>query len=284
MMILIVGRTSSGKDYFAERLTEKGLSIVKSYTTRARRTPDEDTHIFVTEEEAAKITNKAATTIIKGHEYFGTTDQVENSDIYIIDPRGLYQITENMPDESFLVVYVSADPEIRRQRAIARAMPSEELTDEEKAEKEKDIGEDFDMRNADEDEQFSKFETQIEIFKTAEDPWGESNIPQNVVGILYYKNDFTMPTLVENANAVLDYQNRYDNIKALVEEAIELNLLTLHEGYISVMAKGHDTDDALGTHVSKDTFISYLTGSKASLGDLLFKVWNARAVRDGKFL
>ena len=286
MMILIVGRTSSGKDYFAERLTEKGLKMVKSYSTRPKRTPDEDTHIFVTPEEAAQITDKAATTVINGYEYFGTAQQVKDNDIYIIDPNGLYELTGNMPDENFLVVYVSADPVVRRQRAIARAMPSDlsEFDEEGKKQLEDEIAATFDSRSADEDGQFSAFEEQVKIFTESENPWEDSDIPKNVTAILDYRNDFTMQTLADYANTVLRFMNRYNHILDLVNEASDMSLIDIENDGIKVYAQGTDTDDSLPTLVSKDTFISYLSSSPSALGRFMKDLWDRKAVLEGKLL
>ena len=69
MKILIVGRTSSGKDSLQDLLVKNyGWSFVKSMTTRPKRHPDEHGHIFISKEEAAAIPQheKAAWTVING--------------------------------------------------------------------------------------------------------------------------------------------------------------------------------------------------------------------------
>ena len=146
MLICIIGRTGSGKDYLAKKLEEKGLKQIKSYTTRPKRNENEDTHTFITKEEADKITDKIAVTEINGYEYFATYSQVKENDIYIIDPNGLKVLTENLKDEKMIVVYVKADDEERKERAINRA---------DNKEKELEI---FNKRNESENEQFTEFE------------------------------------------------------------------------------------------------------------------------------
>jgi hypothetical protein len=71
-MILIIGRSGSGKDFLARELAKNGLSQVKSYTTRPPRYEGEDTHIFISAEEASRTEGKIATTVINGYEYFAT--------------------------------------------------------------------------------------------------------------------------------------------------------------------------------------------------------------------
>lgn len=150
MLICIIGRTGSGKDYLAKKLEEKGLKQIKSYTTRPRRNENEDTHTFITKEEANTITDKIAVTEINGYEYFATYSQVKDNDIYIIDPNGLKVLSENLKDEKMIVVYVKADDNERKNRAINRA---------DNKEKELDI---FNKRNESEDAQFTEFENLLD--------------------------------------------------------------------------------------------------------------------------
>ena len=150
MKIMIIGRSGSGKDTLARILTEKyGYRQLFSTTTRPRRTPTEDTHVFVTEEEANTMTDRVAETVINGYQYFATKGQLEESDIYVIDPRGLDCVCKNAPDIPLYVVYVEASQDTRLARAKSRA------ADAELAEKI------FYSRQADEDAQFSDFETVI---------------------------------------------------------------------------------------------------------------------------
>ena len=51
-VFLIVGETSSGKDSFVQKICEEcGYNQLISYTTRPRRDGEEDTHIFIKDEE-----------------------------------------------------------------------------------------------------------------------------------------------------------------------------------------------------------------------------------------
>lgn len=146
MLICIIGRTGSGKDYLAKKFEEKGLKQIKSYTTRPKRNENEDTHIFITKEEADKITDKIAVTEINGYEYFATYSQVKENDIYVIDPNGLKVLCENLKNEKLLVIYVKADDNERKEKAISRV---------DNKENELEI---FNKRNVSEDKQFTEFE------------------------------------------------------------------------------------------------------------------------------
>ena len=98
-MIVILGRSGRGKDTCAKYLTDKyGLTQVKSYTTRPKRGENEDTHIFINKSEVNNyINDMAAYTKIGEYEYFATKTQVQENDIYIIDPKGLYELKKTMP-------------------------------------------------------------------------------------------------------------------------------------------------------------------------------------------
>ena len=148
-MILIAGRTGAGKDTYARILKEKGLKEVLSYTTRPKRYEDENTHIFITEKEAEEITDKVATTVINGYQYFATQRQIDEADYYIIDPIGIKELTQNCPDTSFYIIYIAALRDTRLQRAALRG--DDTL-------KEIEI---FEKRDESEDAQFTAFEQLI---------------------------------------------------------------------------------------------------------------------------
>ena len=91
----LVGESGSGKTTIADMLAEKyNLSVLKSYTTRPPRVND-DSHIFVSIEEFNKLENKIAYTEFNGNYYCATADQLDNSDIYVIDPDGIKYLKEH---------------------------------------------------------------------------------------------------------------------------------------------------------------------------------------------
>ena len=147
MKIIIVGRSGSGKDTLAHVLQDTfGYTQLLSYATRPRRTPTEASHRFVSEEEAAQLTDRVAYTVINGYQYFATREQFKECDIYLIDPNGLDSLCKNASEIPLYVVYVEASQDTRLRRAKSRA------ADPDEAEKI------FYSRQADEDAQFSAFE------------------------------------------------------------------------------------------------------------------------------
>lgn len=92
-IILLVGRSGSGKSTVADILSHQyGRSILPSYTTRPKRFEREEGHIFVNNmfyEKVSRSRNIVAYTYFDKHHYWATTQQVNENDIYIIDPDGV---------------------------------------------------------------------------------------------------------------------------------------------------------------------------------------------------
>ena len=173
MKILIMGRSGSGKTTLANYLSEKyGLKQLDSYTTRPMRVANETGHTFITPDEAKTFTDRATDTVINGYEYFSTKQQVNESDVYVIDPNGLVKLLKNMPETDFDIVYVRADDNKRTNAAIDRA-------DDPKAESGV-----VEKRMSSEDEQFTLFEEFIDEGQTSDDnPF--KNVPIRSVRSFY---------------------------------------------------------------------------------------------------
>ena len=146
-LFCIVGRTASGKDTLAREVAKQsGLKILISYTTRPKRFPHEDTHVFVTEQnyQTDKENNQIiAYTEINGNKYWCTKEQLAQSDIYIIDPQGLETLKANNNDIDFVTIYIYADEDKRRKRFCMREPYGSAL---------------FAARNTSENMQFESFE------------------------------------------------------------------------------------------------------------------------------
>lgn len=86
----IVGPSGSGKTTISKILErDYGMKLVESYTTRPPRYPDEEGHIFVSDEEFDALGEMCAYTEYDGHRYGVTPDVIDQNDIYVIDPYGV---------------------------------------------------------------------------------------------------------------------------------------------------------------------------------------------------
>ena len=89
-LILLAGKSGSGKDYWTKKLK---LSPVVSYTTRPIRAGETQgvEHYFVNEDVYNAFDKKLiiAYTFFNGNHYWSTLDEVENKDVYIIDFAGI---------------------------------------------------------------------------------------------------------------------------------------------------------------------------------------------------
>jgi guanylate kinase len=143
----VLGRTASGKDTLVAEMCKKhNLKQLISYTTRPKRNENENTHLFATEQDFNNDCARnavVASTVINGYTYWSTKDQVYESDVYIIDPRGLEELKRTMPDVRIVTICIYVDTHSRRQRFLIRQPGKDEL---------------FEQRNASESEQFDAFE------------------------------------------------------------------------------------------------------------------------------
>ena len=131
-IVLLVGESGVGKSTLARHMTDKyGWKEVVSYTTRPPRTPDEDTHIFVNDAEFDELmenNNICAYTEFDGYRYCATDEQVNECDIYVIDPDGVEYFYDNYKGRKVpMVVYLEGDRELLVERMRARGDSDEKI-------------------------------------------------------------------------------------------------------------------------------------------------------------
>lgn len=121
--ILLVGKSGSGKNTVQDYLVNKyGLKPLVSYTTRDKRYPEEDTHIFITNKDFLSKQNDdfIAYTFYNGNHYFATKEQFKESDVYIIDKKGVEYIRSLNIATPYIVVYLDVPDDIRIERMAMR--------------------------------------------------------------------------------------------------------------------------------------------------------------------
>ena len=122
---LIVGESGSGKSTIERKLIEDyRLKKVLSYTTRPVRKDDPKdvyTHTFVSKGEFDKLINKVGYTSYGGYEYCATAEQIDNADIYIIDPDGIEYFEKNYKGKKGIVkIYIHCPMTERMERLEKR--------------------------------------------------------------------------------------------------------------------------------------------------------------------
>lgn len=125
VLMCVMAESAAGKDKLVNELCNRNhLTQLISYTTRARRANEDDTHIFVDEETYQQMkddNNIAAYTYINGNHYWSTINQLYESDFYVIDPRGVESLkTLNLPNLHLVTVYVNVPEDVRKERAKLR--------------------------------------------------------------------------------------------------------------------------------------------------------------------
>ena len=124
-IFLIVGASGSGKDTLVSNWCKDfDLTKIKSYTTRPKRENDVtdcENHTFVTKEEFDKLNDIIAYTSYNGYEYCATSEQVDNNNFYIVDPKGILDFKNNYNGNKIpIVVYIDVPEEERINRMKIR--------------------------------------------------------------------------------------------------------------------------------------------------------------------
>lgn len=117
-MILLVGKSGTGKNYLCQSLS---LNSIPSYTTRQIRSSEVDgrEHIFSTSgifQDHFQNKLVIAFTTYCNNQYWSTKDQFENPlfDAYIIDPEGIkfiqeYEYVNGRMNREYKIVYLKAN-------------------------------------------------------------------------------------------------------------------------------------------------------------------------------
>ena len=121
-IVLLVGKSGSGKTSVARRLEEKyDLKQVQSYTTRKPRYDGETGHTFVSDKQFDGLYDIVAQTNYDGVRYAATAGQIDMNDIYVIDPFGVESFLETYHGgKTYIIVYLSASKRVCKKRMIQR--------------------------------------------------------------------------------------------------------------------------------------------------------------------
>ena len=121
-LILLIGPSGSGKTTLANALSrDYGLKQLASYTDRPRRSADEIGHTFVSPDEFDKLRpDMAAYNIFNGHQYGATYQQLDQTDIYVVDIPGYWDLMRNYRNRPFLTFVLGATSTVCARRMRRR--------------------------------------------------------------------------------------------------------------------------------------------------------------------
>jgi len=109
---LFVGPSGSGKSTIANYLVDTmRMTQIDSYTTRPPRFFGEPGHTFVDDERFDKLTDLVGYTDFNGYRYCATSQQVEESDIYVIDVAGIEYFKEHYHGSKEVNVFFFVAPQ-----------------------------------------------------------------------------------------------------------------------------------------------------------------------------
>lgn len=104
------------------------IKAVKSYTTRPKRGIRDDEHVFVVDEEFNRLGPFVAYTEFDGYRYGVREEQLEDCDIYIIDPAGVKDLLENYHgSKGIKIIRLEASEDICRANMARRRDSKEQI-------------------------------------------------------------------------------------------------------------------------------------------------------------
>lgn len=227
MKLLLVGRVGSGTTTIEQKLAEKGMSPVKTYTTRPKTDENDDSHIFIKEEDIDNYPDKAVETHFDGNTYFITERQLEENDILIINPDSIEAVTKRHPNMSFVIIYIEAgesesDKKIRQLNAHLDA-------------------ETFERRCKLEDDEFKRFEELISSDQCMD------SLPENVFIVQAIRNDWS-EKLNDQVTTFMNTFRYQRNLQVMIRDCVIHQVLPVDENMnitLSYMLEGADEPSEL---------------------------------------
>lgn len=123
----IVGPSGSGKTTLARLLRdEHGYSMLDSYTDRPMRFPNEEGHTFISKKEFDNLKGIVAFSPFDKFRRAATAEQIDNSDLYVVDLKGVNTLKRLYKgNKRIVVIYLDADAKVCIDRMYNEGRPRE---------------------------------------------------------------------------------------------------------------------------------------------------------------
>lgn len=120
LIICLVGESATGKTAMAEHFEKEfGIKMIESYTDRAKRTPDEVGHTFLSKDEFSDLKREdmIAFTDFGDKRYCCLKEDVHNINTYVIDEAGLKMLRSHYSNDYVIkAIRLRCDEKERRRR------------------------------------------------------------------------------------------------------------------------------------------------------------------------
>lgn len=129
-MIILVGKSASGKTYIGKLLEEKGYHKIVTYTTRGKRIGEQDKidYNFITKAEFLTKIKQGFfyEYVIYNNNYYGTSkNSIKDIKSYlIVEPKGL---TKYLGNKNVVSFYIDCDKETLKKRMLNRKDKIEDI-------------------------------------------------------------------------------------------------------------------------------------------------------------
>ena len=122
--IILAGKGASGKDYLRCMIQSRGFRYSVSHTTRPPRTGEINgrDYYFIEMDIAEKMIISGEFiehTLFNGWVYGTSRDEFQRSELFILTPSGISQLSEGDRRDSF-IIYIDVDEDTRRKRMSER--------------------------------------------------------------------------------------------------------------------------------------------------------------------
>ena len=205
MKFVIIGRTATGKHYLAEKLTAKGLTVAKVYTTNPDTPHEECYPEVISDAQVAAIPPETMFSMNSepNTSTFMLLSDAAEADVVILHPDDLTRFNEAFPAESLHIIHMVC-LDSTQQDAIEHAHP-------------RGYGKSLKDRQIEESPAYSQWEQRL----AAKDTFG-----MNQMIIITLDNDYKEETMDAFIEQLMRNLKIRENVKDILRSSIDLGLIS----------------------------------------------------------